>query len=119
MRAYVRRDDVLPLASEHGGSIFRNVDGVGIVWELHTLFLPDGWGREVVWFARQALEHLFSKGAQVIFTFEEGGLWRSAPPRSHGWKGAADYAPTVFGDLKSWVLTRNAWENSPVGMKCR
>lgn len=56
---------------------------------------------------------MFGRGMQVLVTYEVEGNWRSKPPKSHGWKAAGEFAETEFGNLKSWILTRAAWEGSP------
>lgn len=43
---FVESASVVPLASEHGGFLFFQADGLGRVYELHTLYLPEGWGRK-------------------------------------------------------------------------
>lgn len=108
---------VTPLASEHGGFILVRLDGLGRTWELHTLFRREGWGRGVVTAAHEALSLFWSDGAQVLVTYEVEGNWRSRPPKSHGWKPAGQFAPTPFGSVKSWVLTRLAWEGSPASQR--
>ena len=45
---------VWPVASEHGGFLFFQRDGLGRCWELHTMFTPEGWGREVAEAAKAA-----------------------------------------------------------------
>lgn len=108
--------NVTPLASKNGGFLFLKIDSEGRTFELHTLFTPDGWGREVAVAAREAFRRIFAAGAQVIVTMEVSGWWRSAPPRSHGWVPAGDFAPMAAtgDDARSWVLTKTAWLDSPV-----
>ena len=105
---------VLPLRAEHGGFFFVRLDGLGRVYELHTLFTPEGWGREVLLALKAAVEHVFQAGAQVITTYDVEGYWRSKPPKTFRFEPAGDFAATELGPrLRSWVLTRNAWEASP------
>lgn len=100
-----------PLAAEHGGFIIVRLS-VQIA-ELHTLFTPEGWGREVAAAAREMNAYVFASH-QVLVTFEVEGNWRSRPPKSHGWSLAGDFEPTEHATLRSWVLTRAAWRGSPV-----
>jgi hypothetical protein len=106
----------LPLAAEHGGFIFLNKDGLGLVYELHTMFTPAGWGREVAAAAREAFDLLFLRSAQLVFTLEVETNVRSRPPLSHGWRtaGPFTYAPDLAANVRTWVLTREAWDASPV-----
>jgi hypothetical protein len=105
----------ITLVCEHGGFIFRNADGFGFVRELHSMFLPEGWGRSVVEAAREATQYVFDHGCQVMFTHEQASHWRSRPPRSHGWKLASeDYRPTLVGHCRIWVLTPELWRNSAI-----
>lgn len=103
---------VVPLASEHGGFFFVALDAFGTVQELHSLFTPEGWGREVVEAAHAAFKVAMNY-AHVIVTWEQEGQWRTRPPKSHGWKPAGDFDATPLGSLRMWVLTREAWSNSP------
>lgn len=110
---------ITPLASEHGGFLFRNLDGMGLVLELHTLFTPDGWGREVALAARQAFGEVFDNGARVIVTHEQLGWWRSKPPKSHGWRPSGKNTHTVVGEVRLWVLSQDCWSQSPTGRRWR
>lgn len=105
---------VTPLAADHGGFIFAQLDGLGRTHELHTLFTPEGWGREVAQAAKDAFAFMFDRGADLIITQEVAGNRRSQPPRSFRFTPAGDFRPSPLGpDLRSWVLTRAAWEASP------
>lgn len=107
---------VYPWASAHGGFLFYQRDGLGRVFELHTMFTPDGWGREVAQAAREAFTALFLRGADLVFTLEVRDSPNSRPPLSHGWKeaGPFSFAPELAAEVRSWVLTRTAWDASPV-----
>lgn len=111
----VSHPSVKPYAAENGGFLFCRLDGIGRVFELHTMFTPKGWGREVAKAIKEALERVFSEGAQVITTYEVGGWWRSKPPLSHGWKQAGPflYSDSLAADVRSWILTHEAWLASP------
>ena len=105
---------VLPLAAVNGGFFFARLDVMGLVRELHTMFRPEGWGREVHQAAKEAFEYVFGTGCQVIVTYQVEGNERSQPPRSFGFVLAGDYRPIDTGAVvRSWVLTRQAWEASP------
>jgi hypothetical protein len=114
---------VIPLRSEHGGFFFVRLDSLGRVYELHTLYTPEGWGREVHLAAKQAFNRMFAGGAQVITTQEVEGHRASQPPRSFGFVACGDFEPVPHLNvaLRSWVLTRTAWEASPAyrSLKCR
>lgn len=110
----VQHPSVTPLRAEHGGFLFCQLDGLGRVFELHTLFEPAGWGREVALSARQAFDHMFDAGAQLITTYEVEGWWRSRPPKSFRFHPCGDFAPSPFGSLRTWILTADAWASSPV-----
>jgi hypothetical protein len=45
-----------PLAAKHGGFLFFPADSFGRAYELHTLFKPEGWGREAFEAARDAFD---------------------------------------------------------------
>lgn len=107
----VSHERVIPLASENGGFLFCQLDGLGRVFELHTLFKPEGWGREVSTAAKEAFAEMFAKGARVITTYEVEG-W-TAPPLSFGWRTAGEFSPSSLGNLRTWVLTLDGWEASP------
>lgn len=102
-----------PLRAVNGGFLFYRMDNLGFVQELHTMFTPEGWGREVLFAAKDAFREMFRRGTQLVVTYEIEGWWRSRPPRSFRFAPAADFAPTPYGALKIWTLTRDAWELSP------
>lgn len=106
---------LLPLASEHGGFLFARLDNIGRIYELHTLYEPEGWGREVLVSAKQAFARVFASGAQLVTTYEVEGWWRSRPPKSFGFVRAGDFAavPDLGAALSTWVLTSDAWDASP------
>lgn len=106
-----------PYASEHGGVLFLPVDPLGFVVEMHTLYTPEGWGREVALNGKRFV-HDVLQSASLILTHEQEGHWRSSPPRSHGWKACGDFFECGFPHrLKLWSLSREAWSASPVGRK--
>lgn len=118
MAAMIASPNILPLAAEHGGFIFTTLDHpVGRVWELHTLFTPEGWGREVHGAGKEALVRLFSGSAHVLVTNEMESNDRSRPPRSFGFIALGGFEPGPWGRARTWMLTRETWLASPAGRK--
>ena len=117
LASLILNEDNLPLRSEHGGVILTAVGSFGMAREMHTLYHPDGWGREVAKNGKLFMREAF-KSCQVILTQEQEGNWRSVPPKSHGWKSVGDYCYVGMPKrLKLWMLTKEAFEASPVGRK--
>lgn len=117
----IERPDALPLRSENGGILFVRLEPLGSVWEMHTLYRPEGWGREVAEAAPLMMERVFEQ-ALAVTTYEQQGYYRSRPPRSHGWKRHGE--PKDLGlsrPLIGWLLTRDDWLNAPARrrMLCR
>lgn len=113
----VEAENNLPLRSENGGVILVGLDAFGLVREMHTMYSPEGWGREVASNGKLFMQEAF-KTTQVLFTHEQEGNWKSRPPRSHGWKQASDYREVNLPKrLKLWMLTRDDFYSSPVGRK--
>lgn len=108
---FIGRPGVTPLASTHGGYVFSKLDGLGMVLEVHALFTPEGWGREVAASAHEAFRHIFAGPARVVVTYEQGGNF--APPLSHGWRPSGAFLETTVGSVRMWVLTVDAWAVSP------
>ena len=109
----VTRRDLLPLASEHGGFLFGRLDALGFVCELHTLFTPEGWGREALTAGAQSLGAVWALGYQTVVTFEVRENVKSRPPKTFGFTQAGDWRATLLGDFRMWTLTKSAWEASP------
>lgn len=108
----INRPGVIPYAADHGGFVFVPTDDG---YELHTMFTPEGWGREVAEAAREAFTALFLRGARVVRTLEVETNRRSRPPLSHGWRPEGPFtASDLAANVRVWVLTREAWEDSPV-----
>jgi hypothetical protein len=107
---------VLPLATEHGGFLFLNRDAFGRVKELHTLFTREGWGHEVSRAAKSAFERVLAD-ADIIFTQEVVGEWRTRPPRSFGFRAAGPEFAADLGIFRCWYLTRDAWLESPARLR--
>lgn len=114
-------EHVLPVAAIHGGFFFTRLDPNGRLWEFHTLFTPDGWGREALMAAKEATALMFRGPCQVLSTYQIEANPRSQPPRTFGFIPAGPFVETPFGASRTWILTRNAWEQSPAhrsGQKC-
>jgi hypothetical protein len=108
---------VTPLRAEHGGFLFFRLDSLGRVYELHTLFTPEGWGREVLQALKEAVTEIFARGGQLITTYDVETNWRSRPPKTFRFQPCGDYAPALGVSLRTWVLTRDAWEASPARLR--
>ena len=111
--ALAGRPGVLPLAAEHGGYLFIRQDALGYVAELHTLFTPEGWGREALAAGIEAINAVWIAGFQSIVTLEMAGNPRGRPPLSFGFERCGDFRPTLTGEGRLWILTRGAWAASP------
>jgi hypothetical protein len=104
-------DRAVALRAEHGGFLFLPADSFGRAYELHTLFTPEGWGREVFTAAREAFDHIFGRGDLVIT--HETPHPQSRPPRTFGFSPLGEFTEGAFGPLRLWALTRDAWARSP------
>lgn len=113
VKAIVTNPRTVAFRAEHGGFLFIQLDGLGRVLELHTMFTPEGWGREVLLAAKEAFTAVFAWGAQVITTYEVKGNRRSQPPRTFRFEPAGGFAPAYDTTFRTWILTRAAWEGSP------
>jgi len=101
----------IALRFEHGGFIFAKSDSFGRVYELHTLFKPEGWGREVFFAARQAFDRMFEV-CDLIITHETRHP-QSRPPKTFRFIPLGDFEMTEHGEARLWMLTRDAWIASP------
>jgi hypothetical protein len=115
--ALAGRENVLPLASDHGGYLFIRQDALGFVAELHSLFTPEGWGREALIAGIEALGAVWLLGFQTVVTLEMRDNPRSRPPKSFGFVQAGDWREGPFGAARQWILTRAAWEASPTAKR--
>lgn len=115
LAALLASDRVTPMRAAHGGFMFVQLDGLGRVYELHTLFTPEGWGREVFCAAVEAFDLMFARGARLITTYEVLGNWRSRPPRTFRFEAAGDFdhAAQIGADVRTWFLTAPAWSHAP------
>lgn len=109
---------VTALRADHGGFLFVQLDGAARLFELHTMFTPEGWGREALFSAKEAFAEMFRRGAQIVTTFEVEGNQRSQPPRSFGFVQAGEFSEVAALGvrMRSWVLTCLAWNAS---MACK
>lgn len=117
---FLQSSRVLPLATENGGFFFVMLDGVGRVYELHTAYRPEGWGREVLFALKAACERVFAAGGQLITTYEVEGNWRSRPPKTFRFQACGDFETCEFGSFKTWALSKADWRASPAyrSMSC-
>lgn len=116
---YIAHERCTPIAAEHGGFLLCRVDAYARVYELHTLFSPEGWGREVHTAALEMFAMAFGNAADIITTFETEHA-QSKPPKSFGWRPAGEPRPSAIGNVTTWFLTKAAWEQSPAWRrKCR
>lgn len=107
----MQRAEVQPFTGPNGGWIFVRLDAHGLVWDIHAMFTPDGWGREAHAVLKAALRSMFET-AHLVFNYETANP-RSRPPLSFGFRPTGGETLTALGLTKSWVLTRSAWEDSP------
>jgi hypothetical protein len=117
LAAYVARPDVLPLAAEHGGFLFARRDRLGFCAELHTLFTPEGWGREALGAAVEAINAVWLCGYQVVLTFEAEANPLARPPASFGFTRAGEWRETPVGRLRAWIVTQDGWRASPAARR--
>ena len=108
IRGFVANPNILPLASTNGGFLFCRLDNLGRCWELHTLFKPEGWGREALLAAKDAATMIFEDGDAII-TYEIEGDYRSRPPKTFGFKPLGPFRPGLGKNLRSWLLSREDW----------
>lgn len=109
----VGNPSVIPLKTDLGGFLFCRLDGLSFVYELHTMFRPEGRGRHVLQAAKLAFERMFGQGAKLIVTYEVQGQPMSRPPKTFRFSPAGEFSETPFGLFRSWFLTQQAWEGSP------
>lgn len=107
----VSNPSVLPFRAEHGGFILLKADSFGRVYELHTLFTPEGWGKE----AYRAAKSLFDKAfgfCDLIITHETEHP-QSRPPKTFRFKPLGEFEDTETGKIRLWSLSRADWLTSP------
>lgn len=108
--AILSNTTVIPVASEHGGYLFVQMDPLGRVYDLHAAYTPEGRGREANEALKAALDLV---QADVVIAFETDDA-QSRPPLSFGFRAAGLADETPLGLVRTWVLTREAWEASKV-----
>lgn len=101
------RPGVITHASKNGGLIFVPSDSLKLAYEMHTMFKPEGWGKEVFHTARKAFDSMFEY-CDLIFTYETDHP-QSRPPRTFRFAPASEFR----NGRRIWTLTRNAWLASP------
>lgn len=106
-------DAVQPFAADHGGFLFSRLDALGFVHELHSLFTPEGWGREVSVAGKQALAIMFDGPCRILTTLQVQSNARSHPPKSYGFVPVGDWTESAVGVVRPWLLTKEAWLGSP------
>lgn len=115
--AWAQRSDVLPIASTNGGFLLTRLDPLGMVAELHTLFTPEGWGREVVLAGIAAIGAVWACGFQTIVTLEMRANPHSRPARTFGFQRCGEWTATPWGDARQWLVTRESWNASPAARR--
>ncbi len=115
--AIAGRTEVLPIAARHGGFLFARSDPLGFIAELHTLFTPEGWGREALMAGKEAIGLVWLSGFSLVTTFEVETNPNSRPPKTFGFTRAGDWRETPFGNLRLWTLSRAAWAASPAAQR--
>lgn len=109
IEAWIESPVVIPCWAMNGGWILARIGGAGITYELHAMFSPQGRGRESNLSMKATLAHAFEIGARLITVTEVDDLPMSVPPRSAGFRPAGPFS----GRYRLWVLTHDAWLNSP------
>lgn len=112
LAALLAEPRVKPLACDLGGYIFVQMDGLGRLWDLHAAFEPLGWGKVAAGALKASLA---SFPWAAIFATEVECNWRSRAPKSFGFRPAE---PMRSG-FRTWVLTLEAWEQSPARRRVR
>ncbi len=75
------------LMAERGGFLFVPKREDGQAYELHTFFLKDGRGRELVEAAHEAFEWMFLETpARRLYTYTPDDCPHARPPLSFGWR---------------------------------
>lgn len=85
-RVLENEDNVL-LMAEHGGFLFVPKRQDLTAYELHTFFLKEGRGRELVQAAHEAFEWMFLETpARKLYTYTPDDCPHARPPISFGWR---------------------------------
>lgn len=105
-------DRATALRAEHGGFLFLPADSFGRAVELHTLFTPEGWGREAFSAAREAFDYMLLARVDLVITHETNHP-QSRPPKTFGFAPLGNMTDTPTGPRRLWMLTRAAWLGSP------
>lgn len=102
----------IALAAEHGGFILQPRDAFGRVLELHTMFTPEGWGREAASAAKEMFTTVFAD-ADMVVTYENVNDWRARPPLSFGFRPCGGEFERMGETWRTWSLSADAWRTSP------
>lgn len=113
----VTNDNVFPMASKNGGFLYVKTDSAGLTAEFHTVFTPEGRGREAFLAAIEFADYVFDTGLQLLMTYEVESNPKSSPPLSFGFKSHGDYSETTYGRFKLWSLDKDSWRNAPVNKR--
>jgi len=105
-------EHLLPLASEHGGFVFVPRDAYSRVVELHTLYTPEGWGREAAAAGKQALLVVFDR-YDLVITYQRVDDWRTRPPKSFGFRACGEAFEKDGILWRTWSLSKEQWTQSP------
>lgn len=107
-------EHVFPFSSKHGGYILVKIHPICGIWDLHAMFTPEGWGKEA---HALGVELLNTLPQWQLITAQETQFKNSQPPRSFGFVEAGPFTETPYGDWRTWILTRKAWEGSPAKLR--
>lgn len=105
------QDDVIPYRGINGGYFLKKSDSFGRVYELHTIFTPEGWGKEAFYVARSMFDQAFAF-CDLILTHETEHH-QSRPPKTFRFKQMGDFNYTPHGRVRLWSLSKADWESSP------
>lgn len=110
---------VTGFASKHGGFLLANIDGMGRGYDLHALFTPEGWGREVNAGLKYLLLGVF-RTAHYITVSELEQMPSSRPPLSFGFHPCSiGWLDSPHGPMRTWILTLDSWRASPAFRRAR
>lgn len=112
--AWMDSANVTEYRYRNGGLVFVNK---GDFDEVHVAFRPSEWGRSVALAFRDCFARKMRDGRPVV-AGEQEGEWRTKPPISHGWAVLNEFEGSVLPRrVRRWILTLDAWQDSPVGRK--
>lgn len=110
----------IPLATAHGGFLLSQLDDLARGFDVHAIFESERPYRET-YDAASALFTMLFRGAHYVTVHEIEGDAAFTPPKSFGFRLAADWSDGVLEDAKirsrTWILTANDWRESPAGRR--